>query len=93
MIGVPNDPWRYRNSFTVEYPVTGLGALSSIFANEEVFYDLAARQWERSRAQIGVGLAVGPNAEVRIYYLRQDDRFALPHAINALGVTLILDLN
>jgi hypothetical protein len=93
LIGVPGDPWRYRNRVDIEHPVTGLGPVSAIFANEEVFYDFGARQWERSRAQIGLALTAAPDAELRIYYLRQDDRFARPRTINALGLALILDLN
>ncbi len=92
LIGVPADPWRYRNRLTLEHPVAGIGPLSSIFASEEIFYDLRMRQWTRSRGQIGVGMAAGHDAELRLYYLRQDDRAALPRAINALGVTLAIEL-
>jgi len=92
LVGVPSNPWRYRNRLSAEHPVTGLGRVSSIFASEEVFYDFKTRQWERSRAQVGVGVAAAPNADVRVYYLRQDERSSLPRAINGLGVTLALEL-
>jgi hypothetical protein len=92
LIGVPGDPWRYRNRLSVERPVSGLGPLSSIFASEEVFYDLQAHDWSRSRAQIGVAIAAAPHTELRLFYLRQDDRSGLPRAVNALGVTLAFDL-
>ena len=92
LVGVPGDPWRYRNRLSVERPLEGLGPLVSAFASEEVFYDLSKQQWSRSRATIGVGFRAAADAELRVYYLRQDDRFIPPRTINALGITLAVEL-
>ena len=41
---------------------------------------------------IGVGFRAAADAELRVYYLRQDDRFIPPRPINALGITLAVEL-
>jgi hypothetical protein len=90
--GAPGDPWRYRNRLLVERPVTGLGPVGSVFASDEVFYDFGRDKWSRNRAQVGVGLAMSRRAQVQIYYLRQDDRYARPGTLHALGLAYRLDL-
>jgi len=88
LIGIPGDPWRYRNRVLIDYPVTSLGPIKTLFASDEVFFDFGHDQWSRNRAQFGVVLPVQPNIQMQIYYMRQDDRFSHPGALNILGVTL-----
>jgi hypothetical protein len=92
LVGVRTNPWRYRNRLSADHPIQGMRPLSAVFASEEVFYDFGTRHWTRSRAQVGLGLAAARNAEVRVYYLRQDQRSSLPRAVNGLGMTVALEL-
>jgi hypothetical protein len=92
LVGALGDPWRYRNRISVEHPLAHMAPIVSVFANEEGFYDLHAGSWSRSRAEVGLGLAVVRGADLKIYYLRQDNRSGLPRAVNALGVTWAFDL-
>ncbi len=92
LVGVPGNPWRYRNRLAVEHALSRVRPLASIFASEEVFYDFQAGMWSRSRAEIGLGIAAARGADLKIYYLRQDNRSSLPRAVNALGVTWAFDL-
>ena len=90
--GVPGNPWRYRNRVSVEHTVTGLGPVSSVFVTDEAFLDLQTVQWTRNRTQLGFTVDIARRAQLQLYYLRQDDRVALPSAINALGTTLVIEL-
>ncbi len=90
--GAPGDPWRYRNRLLIERVVTGMGPIGSIFASDEVFYDFARQRWSRNRAQIGFGVPVLRRDQIQVYYLRQDDRYARPSTLHALGLAYKVDL-
>ncbi len=89
--GVPGEPWRFRNRLAALYPINS-GPVRGIVATDEVFYDSGHSAWSRNRAQLGVELAHGGPATLTLAYLRQDDRFARPTAINAASTTLIINL-
>jgi hypothetical protein len=92
LLGVPGDPWRLRNRVLAEHKISGLGVLRSVFASDEVFYDLGRDQWSRNRAQLGVGLTLARQVAFDIYYMRQDDRFNRPGGLNIAGLTLKLEV-
>jgi hypothetical protein len=92
LYGVSGDPWRYRNPLQVAHPLKRLGPIGSVFASDEIFYDFARRSWSRNRAQVGFGLPIDRREQIQVYYLRQDDRYARPGALNALGLTYKVDL-
>jgi len=92
-VGLPGDPWRYRNRLMVERPLHIALPIRSIFVSDEVFYDFGQRRLSRNRAQVGVTLTpVGP-AALQLYLMRQDDAFAHPSGLNILGLTLKVEID
>jgi hypothetical protein len=92
LTGLPGDPWRYRNRLMFEHPVSGLGPVSGLFMSDEVFYDLARDRWSRNRAQAGIEIPLPRSAFLQVYYMRQDDRYGVPSALNIAGTTLKFEL-
>jgi hypothetical protein len=84
--GLPGDPWRYRNRLQVSHPLEGLGPIGAVFASDEAFYDFSRQKWDRNRAQVGFSVHVARRQRLDIYYLRQDDRYARPGTLHALGL-------
>ena len=92
LIGLPGDPWRYRNRLAFEMGVEGFGRVSGVFASDEVFYDLQKDRWSRNRAQIGFEIPLAHSAALQLYYMRQDDSNARLSALNIAGTTLKVNL-
>ncbi len=90
--GLAGDPWRYRDKIAVEYPLAGFGPIRALFATDEVFYDFGRDQWTRNRAQVGFAMGLSEGARLEIYFMRQDDKHALPASLDIVGTTLKFDL-
>jgi hypothetical protein len=53
LIGVPKDPWRYRNLVSVVVTAPILGLIKSLTASDEIFVDLSSGRLKRSRLLAG----------------------------------------
>jgi hypothetical protein len=91
IVGLTGEDWRYRNRILVTHPLA-IGPVRSVFASDEVFYDVARERWSRNRGQVGIGLTPVGRASLQVYLLRQDDRFSRPGHLNVLGLAMALRL-
>jgi hypothetical protein len=86
LIGVPRDPFRYRNRFVVDVPIAS--EAWRVFAADEVFYDFTAAAWTQNRFQVGAGRRLSRKTALEVYYLERSLRHAAPGSTHALGLTL-----
>jgi len=81
-----SNPWRVRLRGEYRWATEGLGPISYLFTNDEVYYQFSNDEWFRNRFQAGMNLIATKRTGVRLYYQRQDTKNSTPGAINALGV-------
>ncbi len=81
LIGVPGNPWRYRNLVSAGYTVRGLGPLKSVAVSDEIFVDANSRRLTRNRFLAGPIFSLGPRVDVAFDYVNQRDRGARPGRI------------
>jgi len=86
--GIPGSPSRYRNRLGIDIPTPHAGPVSHVFVTDEGFYDITTSQWNRNRAQAGIGLPLGKSRELQVFFLRQDNRSGAPRSLNVMGTTL-----
>jgi hypothetical protein len=86
--GIPGSPSRYRNRLGIDFPLHSAGPVSHAFITDEGFYDISTSEWNRNRAQVGIGLPLGRSTELQLFFLRQDSRTGAPRSLNVLGTTL-----
>lgn len=87
-ISASSNPWRARLRVEYRRATEGLGSVSFLYVNDEVFYQFSNSELYRNRAQAGVNLQLHRDVNLRVYYQRQDTKNAQPGAINALGLQL-----
>jgi hypothetical protein len=93
VVGVPGNPWRYRNRLMLAHALQSILPFRSIFVSDEIFYDFGHQRVSRNRAQLGVALAPWGAADVQLYLMRQDDAFARPGGLDILGISLKIEMN
>jgi hypothetical protein len=90
LIGVPGDPFRYRNRLGVQFKASKTW---NAFASDELFYDSGASRWNQNRFIAGVSAALNQAATIDLYYVQRSLYGALPGQTYGLGVTLGVHLN
>jgi len=90
LIGFGDSPVRYRNRVLAERP-PGTQARWRIFASDEVFFNLSARNWNQNRAQTGIGRRLSRRVFLDVFYLQRNTREGAP-TTHALGTTLRIEL-
>jgi hypothetical protein len=92
LIGVPGDPWRYRNLLSVAVEPRGLSAIKSWGVTDEVFIDMTSGRLSRNRLLAGPVFALSRHVDLSCDYLNERDVRSLPGRIQGafLDVTLRL---
>lgn len=73
--GPGNGTERYRGRAQFVFPINHLGPLTSVYANDEVFYDFGFHQVNQNRlTPIGLGFKLNDHAQFRIFYMIQSTR-------------------
>jgi hypothetical protein len=88
--GVASSPTRYRNRASVDWRVARGKDSTHIFIADELFYDFSKDRWSRNRAQLGLQFHVSADANLQVFYLRQNNTYGTPERLNVLGLTLQL---
>jgi hypothetical protein len=83
-----SNPYRARVRLEYRWATEGISWMSSLFANDEVFYELQDQSWYRNRFRAGANLVLTERTDLQVFYQRQDSNNSTPGAINALGLTL-----
>ncbi len=83
---------RYRNRFQIERPLEVAHGHVRLFASDEIYYEAVVNSWTRNRFSAGVGFPIRRNLELEAYFLRQNDGYARPGDINAIGTSLKVSL-
>jgi hypothetical protein len=86
------NPWRFRIRGEYRWATPKAGQVSYLFINDEFFYQGSASEWSRTRTQAGMNLKFGRRTDLLLYYQYQYDKLSSPAAINALGLTLKVNL-
>jgi hypothetical protein len=73
LIGVPGDPWRYRNLLSVVASAGSFRPVKAWVISDEVFVDLTSGRLSRNRLLAGPVIAVADRVEVSLDYLNQRD--------------------
>ncbi len=84
----PKDTTRCRNRLLLERPIHVAHRTLQGFASDEVYYEWRYHAWSRNRFIIGAGKSLNERVSLDIYYVKQDDGFARPGDLNAIGFTL-----
>jgi len=83
------DLWRYRNKFTVKFPLELTGLKLQPYLADEVFINFDEEGYNRNRLYSGVSFKLSKNLEGNIFYLWQSSRSSGDWKdINVLGVGL-----
>ena len=90
-ITATSNPWRLRLRAEYRWAPDGWGPVTYLYTNDEVFYQLSNDEFFRNRFQAGANLRLSKRWDLRVYYLRQDDKLSHPGAINALGLLATID--
>jgi len=69
-----SDMWRYRNKFTIKFPVALTALKLKPFLADEVFIEMSDRGYHRNRLYSGVSLNLLEDVDGKVYYLWQSTR-------------------
>ena len=86
LIGIPNNPIRYRNKLILD--LSSPNARWLPFISDEVFYDFSQSRWTQNRFQVGIGRQLSNQLRLDGFYLERSVHKTDPTATHALGVTL-----
>jgi len=92
LIGVPGDPWRYRNLVSIVSSPQGFGRLKALAASDEVFVDLNSGRLIRNRLLAGPVIAVADRVDISLDYVNERDVGGLPGRIQGGFVDLSVRL-
>jgi len=81
LIGVPGDPWRYRNLLSIVASSENIRPLKALAISDEVFVDLTSGRLSRNRLLAGPVIAVADRVDVSLDYLNQRDVGGRPDRI------------
>lgn len=92
LIGVPGDPWRYRNLFFVGVQPRAWTIVKSWGVSDEIFIDMTSGRLSRNRLLAGPVFALCRNIDLSFDYLNERDVRSLPGRIQGalLDVTFRL---
>ncbi|HVN45495.1 MAG TPA: DUF2490 domain-containing protein [Steroidobacteraceae bacterium] len=87
-LNASSNPYRARVRLEYRWSTEGIAWMSSLFANDEGFYEFQDQRWFRNRFRAGANLVLSEHTDLQVFYQRQDSNNSTPGAINALGLTL-----
>ncbi len=90
LVGIPNDPIRYRNRLVIQLPSHSEQWLA--FLTDEVFYDFSQNLWSQNRFQAGIGRQISKQVRADVFYLNRNVHHTSPTTTHAIGVTLEVHL-
>jgi len=86
LIGLPQDPIRYRNKLILDVPFDS--ERWQPFLSDEVFYDFSKSAWSQNRFQAGLGRELTPRLRLDLFYMERNARQSNPTASHIIGTTL-----
>ena len=92
LIGVPGDPWRYRNLLFVGVAPRRSTIVKSWGITDEVFIDMTSGRLSRNRLLAGPVLSLSRRIEVSFDYLNERDVGTLPGRIQGAFLDMTLRL-
>jgi hypothetical protein len=92
LIGVPGDPWRYRNLVSIVASPQGFGRLKALALSDEVFFDLTSGRLTRNRLLAGPVIAIADRVDLSIEYVNERDVGGLPGRIQAAFLDIAVRL-
>ena len=87
-LNASSNPYRARIRLEYRWATEGVRWVSSLFTNDEVFYEFQDQKWFRNRFRAGANLTLTERTDLQVFYQRQDSNNSTPGAINALGLTV-----
>ena len=66
-----DDGWRYKNKFSIKYPITVKGFEISPYVADEIFVDFIEEKLSRNRLYAGMDFKVLKNLKLDVFYLWQ----------------------
>ena len=87
-LNASSNPYRGRIRLEYRWAPEGPRWLSSLFTNDEVFYEFQDQKWYRNRFRAGANLTLTERTDLQVFFQRQDSNNSTPGAINALGLTV-----
>jgi hypothetical protein len=79
--------FRYMNRFQILHPVEIKNRHINLWIADEIFYYGSLHAWSRNRFSAGISKRMSPAIVLDFCYLRQNDHYANPGDIHALGIT------
>jgi hypothetical protein len=73
LIGVPGNPWRYRNLVSIVESPRGWGPFKALALSDEIFIDLTSGRLTRNRLLAGPVIAVASRVELSLDYVNERD--------------------
>jgi hypothetical protein len=92
LIGVPGDPWRYRNLLSVVSSSERIRPLKALAISDEIFFDLTSGRLSRNRLLAGPVIAVADRVAVSLDYLNQRDVGGHPGRIEGAFLDIAIRL-
>jgi len=84
-----SDSVRYRNKFTVAFPVRhGEKEIFSPFVADEWYYDITSKEFSTNEFNVGITRKLSSNTSTDIYYLRRDFKSGPIRYVNGIAVNL-----
>jgi|GEM_PF-3972007 hypothetical protein len=92
LIGVPGDPWRYRNLVSLVSCPKGLGRVHALAISDEVFVDLTSGRLSRNRLLAGPVIGVADRVDISLNYVNERDVGGRPGRIEGAFVDIAVRL-
>lgn len=92
LLGVPGDPWRYRNLLSVAASPKGIAPLRALALSDEVFVDLTSGRLTRNRLLAGPIISLGARVELALDYVNERDIGGQPGRIHGVFVDMAVRL-
>jgi hypothetical protein len=92
LIGVPGDPWRYRNLVSIVSSPKSLGRVRALAISDEVFFDFTSERLSRNRLLAGPVITLAHGVDISLNYLNQRDVGGRPGRIEGAFVDIAVRL-
>jgi len=92
LVGVPGDPWRYRNLVSIVSSPKRLGRVQALAISDEVFFDLTSGRLSRNRLLAGPVIAVANGVDISLNYVNERDVGGRPGRIEGAFVDVAVRL-
>lgn len=92
LMGVPGDPWRYRNLLSFVASPRRVGRWKALAISDEVFIDLSSEHWTRNRLLAGPVVTLSDRIDLALDYLNERDVGGSPGRIHGAFVDFAIRL-